>query len=122
MSIAPATLPIQATTWQLSIDSPNTVVTDMDALGQSVRILLTTEPGSDPARPDFGIGLLNLIGQDMRTVKAKLTRMGKPQFRDYLPDVEVVAYNVSGGTSAGDLTVEVVWKAKGNTVTTTVNV
>ncbi len=122
MSTIPATLPIQSQNWQLSIDTPNTVVADMDALSQSVRILLTTEPGSDPARPDFGIGLLNLIGQDMRTVKSNLTRRGKPQFRDYLPEVELVDYNVSGGTSAGDLIVEVVWKAKGNTVTTRITV
>ena len=51
-----ATLPIQSNYWQLSIDTVNTVVTDVDALRQAVRILLTTEPGADVPRPAFGIG------------------------------------------------------------------
>ena len=117
-----ATLPIQSNYWQLSIDTVNTVVTDVDALRQAVRILLTTEPGADVARPDFGIGLLGLIGQDMRLVKQILKRRGTPQFRDYLPEVQVIDYKVTAPAdiTLGRLEVSVVWRVKNSEFITTV--
>ena len=119
-----ATLPIQSNYWQLSIDTVNTAVADVDALRQAVRILLTTEPGADVARPDFGIGLLNLIGQDMRLVKQILKRRGTPQFRDYLPEVHVVDYKVTAPAdiTLGRLEVTVVWRVKNSEFITTVTV
>ena len=119
-----ATLPIQSNYWQLDIDNQNEVVTDVDALRQSVRILLTTEPGADLARPDFGIGLLKLIGQDMRLVKQLLKRRGTPQFRDYLPEVHVIDYKVAApaDVTLGRLEVSVVWRVKNQEFITTVTV
>lgn len=119
-----ATLPIQSNYWQLDIDNQNEVVTDIDALRQSVRILLTTEPGTDVARPDFGIGLLNLIGQDMRLVKQSLKRRGAAQFADYLPEVQVVDYKITvpADVERGRLEVTVVWRVKNSEFITTVNV
>ena len=106
------------------MDTPNTVVTAMDHYGQLVRILLTTEPGSDPARPDFGIGLLALVGQDLRTVKSNLKTRAAAQFRDYLPEVTVVDYvvTVPADVEQGNLTVTVVWRLKSIESQTTVTV
>lgn len=118
----PAQLPITSPIWQLSITQQGMAVADIDAIAQSVRILLTTEPGADPARPDFGVGLLNLIGQDMRLVKQLLRKRGTPQFLSYLPEVTVVDYSVKvpADVQLGRLEVTAIWTYKGSQNSTTV--
>jgi hypothetical protein len=58
----------------------------------------------------------------MRLVKQVLKRRGAPQFKSYLPEVQVIEYKVTAPTdiALGRLEVSVVWRVKNQEFTTTV--
>lgn len=48
---------IVASDWSISITDPGEIVTDIDDINQCLDIILTTVPGTDRLRPDFGCGI-----------------------------------------------------------------
>lgn len=46
---------IQSSDWQLSLDENATVVQGAGDINQSIQLVLSTERGSDPLRPEYGI-------------------------------------------------------------------
>lgn len=123
MSIQPSTTQPSSPNWQLSLNTQGEVVTDADSLRQSVELILLTEPGRDVMRPEFGIGLLSMIGQPIQHVAAELNRRGKAQFKEYLPQVTVTGYKVTPSElDPGKITITVNWTVNGASASITVNV
>ncbi len=124
--IQPSTATPNSTRWQLSISDQGLVVTEDDSLQQSMIILLTTEPGADPMRPEFGIGLLSMIDQPITQVAAMLRRRSEPQFRQYMPEVDVTGYKVTASDSEpGRITATISWRKRQQnsaTVTTSITI
>lgn len=58
--------------WQLSINDPAAIVEGIDDIMQCVYIVLTTIPGSDPLRSEFGSNIYQYLDKPLETVKAKI--------------------------------------------------
>lgn len=61
-----------ARNWQVSINDPLARVEGVEDVAQCVYIILTTVPGSDPLRPDFGCNLYRYIDRPTTEAQAML--------------------------------------------------
>lgn len=51
--------------WQVSMDDPAAIVEGVDDIVQSINIILTTIPGSDPLRPEFGSNVYQYLDKPL---------------------------------------------------------
>lgn len=58
--------------WQVSINDPLARVEGVEDVAQCVYIILTTVPGSDPLRPEFGCNLYQYIDRPVIEAQAML--------------------------------------------------
>lgn len=58
--------------WQVSINDPLARVEGVEDIAQCVYIILTTIPGSDPLRPEFGCNLYRYIDRPVSEAQAML--------------------------------------------------
>lgn len=79
---------IKSTQWQLSTAGPGQVVEGVDDINQAISIIILTVPGSDPLRPLFGCGLVdlidrpsNVVGADMAASIDKALRLWEPRIK-----------------------------------------
>ena len=54
--------------WQVSMDDPAAIVEGVDDIVQSINIILTTIPGSDPLRPEFGSNVYQYLDKPLPSV------------------------------------------------------
>lgn len=59
---------INSTMWSMSTTDYGDVVTDLDDIIQCVLIILSTNKGSDPFRPEFGFNLNELVDRPVNFV------------------------------------------------------
>lgn len=59
---------INSTMWSMSTTDYGAVVTDLDDIIQCVLIILSTNKGSDPFRPEFGFNLNELVDKPVNFV------------------------------------------------------
>jgi phage baseplate assembly protein W len=59
---------INTTMWSMSTSEYGAVVTDLDDIIQCVLIILSTDRGSDPFRPEFGFNLERLVDRPVNFV------------------------------------------------------
>jgi len=57
--------------WQVSMEDPAKIVGRM-ILVQSINIILTTIPGSDPLRPEFGSNVYQYLDKPLPSVMGKI--------------------------------------------------
>lgn len=57
--------------WQVSMDDPAAIVEGVDDIVQSINIILTTIPGSDPLRPEFGSNVYQYLDKPLPSVLGK---------------------------------------------------
>lgn len=58
--------------WQVSMDDPAAIVEGVDDIVQSINIILTTIPGSDPLRPEFGSNVYQYLDKPLPSVLGKI--------------------------------------------------
>lgn len=58
--------------WQMSILDPLVIVEGGDDIAQCVDTILSTVPGSDPLRPDFGSNVYQYIDKPINEVRPSL--------------------------------------------------
>lgn len=58
--------------WQVSITTPGAIVEGVEDIAQCVYVIITTVPGSDPLRPDFGSNLHEYIDKPINEVQPLL--------------------------------------------------
>jgi phage baseplate assembly protein W len=59
---------INTTMWSMSTSEYGAVVTDLDDIIQCVLLILSTDKGSDPFRPEFGFNLDRLVDKPVNFV------------------------------------------------------
>ena len=60
--------PNDARNWQVSMEDPAKIVEGVDDIVQSINIILTTIPGSDPLRPEFGSNVYQYLDKPLPSV------------------------------------------------------
>lgn len=63
---------IRTADWQIALDNPGEVAVDDRDIAQSIRIILSTVPGSDPLRPDFGARIDRFLDRPMNVALPRL--------------------------------------------------
>lgn len=103
--------------WSYSLSEFGKVVEGADDLSQCVFIILTTQKGSDPLRPDFGVDLLSYIDAPINIAAANLTQELARQTNKWEPRVTVtrVSYKIEGS----QITYKVDWQRADGTTNNT---
>ena len=66
--------PNDARNWQVSMEDPAKIVEGVDDIVQSINIILTTIPGSDPLRPEFGSNVYQYLDKPLPSVMRVTSR------------------------------------------------
>ena len=83
-------------------DTIGQVLTDLEDLAQSIRIILTTPKGSDPLRPEFATDIYRLIDRPLAEVRLLLVRECVNALRNFEPRISVDRVEILGfGDRAG---------------------
>lgn len=81
---------IRSADWQLSINAADSLVQGIDEVKQCIDIILSTEVGSDPLRPDFGCDILRHIDKPANQAVPNIMREITVSVSRWEPRVEVV--------------------------------
>lgn len=65
---------IQSSEWSFDINNLGKVVQGLDDIKQCIKIIIETEPGSDPLRPDFGCGIYTQLDLPITSVSTGLKK------------------------------------------------
>jgi phage baseplate assembly protein W len=103
--------------WSFGLGSPGQIVQGEEDIAQCVFIIVTTQKGSDPLRPEFGVDLLSYIDSPMNIAAANLTRELATQINKWEPRVKVT--DVSYKIDVSQITYRVIWKRADGTPGTT---
>lgn len=106
--------------WQLSIDSPGAVVEGINDIRQCLFVILTTEKGSDPLRPDFGADIYKAVDLPAARIAPILKASILEQVELYEPRVEVLSVSIAYKTES-HVAVRLSWKAKADALATIQN-
>jgi phage baseplate assembly protein W len=84
--------------WQLSAAAPGQIVQGVLDIIQCVDVILTTQRGSDPFRPDFGVDIMSFIDEPINTAVPILVREITAQITRWEPRVRLtsVKHKVEG--------------------------
>ncbi len=96
---------IKTINWQLSTAKQGDVVQGIDDIKQCITIIVTTQKGSDPLRPDFGIDIMSYIDLPMSVVVPKLTNEILVQVAKYEPRCKITSFNRSVDISSLTITI-----------------
>jgi uncharacterized protein len=75
--------------WTISLDNPGELVQGVDAINQNIIVILTTVPGSDPLRPEFGADIFRWLDQPVNIALPNLIREAVNAIRTWEPRVEI---------------------------------
>lgn len=95
---------IHTINWQLSLNSPGSIVTGMDDVRQCVDVILKTRKGEDPLRPHFGCGLFDWISKPNTAAIPNMKKEILEALRLYEPRITVQKIGhelVNGGVKFG---------------------
>ena len=103
----------QARDWQLALGQPGAVVTDLDDIGQCIRVILTTPKGSDPLRPEFGADVWRYIDHPIDQAAPHLVRVCWGAISLWEPRVALISIRPRLGETPGSLVLQVNWRRIG---------
>lgn len=108
---------ITSVDWSFDIAKPDGIVQGSYDIAQCVFIILTTQKGTDPLRPTFGVDLLSYIDSPMNIAAANLTREIADQLNAWEPRITVteVAYKID----VSQIIYTVTWERADGTAETT---
>lgn len=93
--------------WSQQLNAPGEVVTGIDDINQCVLIILTTEPGTDPLRPDFGAGVMRWLD---RPASEAVPRIKKDIYEALsIWETRIIVTKITHSISGEALTVVVDW-------------
>ena len=81
--------------WQVSLADPLAIVEGIEDIAQCVYTILSTIPGSDPLRPEFGSGLYQYLDKPLAEVRAKIVYAATEAIERWEPRLEVTRCIVS---------------------------
>lgn len=98
--------------WQLSLTEPDSVVQGLDDINQCVLVILTTQQGTDPLRPEFGVDVLSYIDKPTSVAIPNLIRRIKEAIE--LWEARVTVEQVKATTDVEKISFFVKWKTVDN--------
>jgi len=81
---------ITSTQWTYDIDNPGQIVQGLNSIKQCVFLILTTQKGTDPLRPDFGCSAFDFIDQPVNVAIARMIKAISESLIKYEPRIEEV--------------------------------
>lgn len=81
---------ISSTTWTFDIENPGKIVQGFDAIKQCVFIILTTQKGTDPLRPDFGCGAFEYVDKPVAYAVPRMIKEIVFALEKYEPRIEQI--------------------------------
>nr|DAF13294.1 MAG TPA: baseplate assembly protein [Caudoviricetes sp.] len=87
--------------WQVSLNDSSAIVEGANDIAQCVYIILTTIPGSDPLRPDFGSNIFQYMDKPIRTVQAAIVYAATEALKKWETRIEVTKCYVSENDPQG---------------------
>lgn len=106
---------IRSKDWSISLAGAGEIVQGLEDIKQCVRIILATQKGSDPLRPNFGVDVMSYLDLPDNRVATELTREIIEQIGLWEPrvSIEKITYKISPGA----VTFAIEWKLKANAQT-----
>lgn len=115
-------MPIQNITsrdWSLSIAEQGELVQGLEDIQQCIYIILVTEKGTDPLRPDFGCGIYSYIDKPINIAVPNMKREILAAIQKYEKRVQLI--RILHTVEDAHLTFTIEWKFADTTQTTTVS-
>lgn len=79
---------ITSTQWSFDINNPFELVQGFDAIKQAVFLILTTQKGTDPLRPDFGCGAFEYLDKPVNFAIPRMIKSITESLLKYEPRIE----------------------------------
>ena len=92
--------------WQVSIKDPLVNVKDVEDIAQCIYIILTTIPGSDPLRSDFGSDITQYIDRPTNSAAPQLSYVVKQAIEKWETRVSVQSVEATIGVATVVLTIQ----------------
>lgn len=83
------TTPKDIRNWQIDINNSAAIVEGVNDIIQCIYIILTTIPGSDPLRPDFGSNVYKFIDKSANEVQGQLIYAAKEAIKKWEKRINV---------------------------------
>lgn len=106
---------IRTTDWSMRLDALagdglGEVVEDFDDVNQCLRIIMTTQPGTDPLRPTFATNVLEFIDKPITFMRPHAVREVTRAITRWEPRVIVTKVSVEFDAAAGVVVINITWK------------
>lgn len=98
---------IHSADWQLSL-TPEKVVQGLADIQQCIFVILTTENGTDPTRPDFGCGVYSYIDKPVNFAVPNMKREIAKAIATYERRVKII--RILHTVEDGQITFKIEWK------------
>lgn len=105
--------------WSLSIAEQGAVVQSLSDIQQCIYIILVTQKGTDPLRPDFGCGIYEYIDKPVNIAVPNMKREILAAIQKYEKRVQII--RILHSVEDAHLTFSIEWKFADTTQTTTVS-
>jgi hypothetical protein len=105
--------------WSLSLQSPGEVVQSFADIQQCVYIIMVTQKGTDPLRPDFGCGVYDYIDKPVNIAVPNMKKEILAAIQKYEPRVKIIS--ILHSVEEAHLTFSIEWQFANSTQTTTVS-
>ena len=103
--------------WQISLTEQGSIVQELADINQCIILIITTQKGSDPMKPRFGVDLLKWIDKPVNVVVPGLITEITNQIQQWEPRVKVLQVTYQMNEAAIDFKVH--WQLKSTGVTNT---
>lgn len=110
---------ITSNDWSLSIAEAGAVVQSFQDIQQCVYIILVTQKGTDPLRPDFGCGVYDYIDKPVNIAVPNMKREILAAIQKYEPRVKII--RILHSVAEAHLTFSIEWEFANTTQITTVS-
>jgi len=82
---------IKSSDWSISKDTLGNINQGYNDINQCILNILSTQRGSDPLRPEFGVPIREFIDQPINSAVAELIRECVDQITEFEPRIEIIA-------------------------------
>lgn len=91
---------IKTRDWQLSLEKQGEIVTNIADINQCILVILTTEKGSDPLRPEFGSGIFTYIDKPVNISVPNIYReiVESVELWETRVKLETITHEINGST------------------------
>lgn len=107
---------IKSSNWSLSLPTYGEVVQGLAEISQAVIIIVTTQRGSDPLRPDFGSDVYQYVDRPVNEAIPRMIKASWDALTRWEPRVNVNRVTIDS-TEAGTVEFTIEWTEKSTNTT-----